>query len=104
MAALGDYYVNDAFSAAHRAHSSTVGITKLLPSFAGRAMERELKALEQALEIRSDPLPRWWAGPRFLPSWQCLATWSTKLTTSSSAAAWPILSCSARGRRRQIAL
>ncbi len=49
MAALGDYFVNDAFSAAHRAHSSTVGITKFLASFAGRAMERELKALEQAL-------------------------------------------------------
>ncbi|MCH8615157.1 phosphoglycerate kinase [Sphingomonas sp. SM33] len=49
MAALGDYYVNDAFSAAHRAHSSTEGIAHLLPSFAGRAMEGELKALERAL-------------------------------------------------------
>jgi len=49
MAALGDYYVNDAFSAAHRAHSSTEGVAHLLPSFAGRAMEAELKALEQAL-------------------------------------------------------
>ena len=49
MAALGDYYVNDAFSAAHRAHASTEGVAHLLPSFAGRAMEIELKALEQAL-------------------------------------------------------
>lgn len=49
MAALGDYYVNDAFSSAHRAHASTEGITHLLPSFAGRAMEAELKALSQAL-------------------------------------------------------
>jgi phosphoglycerate kinase len=49
MAALGDYYVNDAFSAAHRAHASTEGIAHLLPGFAGRAMEAELKALEQAL-------------------------------------------------------
>lgn len=49
MAALGDYYVDDAFSAAHRAHASTEGITHFLPSFAGRAMERELKALEKAL-------------------------------------------------------
>ena len=49
MAALGDYYVDDAFSAAHRAHASTEGITHFLPSFAGRAMEAELKALEQAL-------------------------------------------------------
>jgi phosphoglycerate kinase len=49
MAALGDYYVDDAFSAAHRAHASTEGITHHLPSFAGRAMEAELKALERAL-------------------------------------------------------
>jgi phosphoglycerate kinase len=49
MAALGDYYVDDAFSAAHRAHASTEGITHFLPSFAGRAMEAELKALERAL-------------------------------------------------------
>jgi phosphoglycerate kinase len=49
MAALGDYYVNDAFSVSHRAHASTEGITHFLPSFAGRAMEAELKALNQAL-------------------------------------------------------
>jgi phosphoglycerate kinase len=49
IAALGGYYVNDAFSAAHRAHASTEGIARLLPSFAGRAMEAELRALERAL-------------------------------------------------------
>ena len=49
MAALGDYYVNDAFSVSHRAHASTEGITHFLPSFAGRAMEQELKALQRAL-------------------------------------------------------
>ncbi len=49
MAALGDLYVNDAFSAAHRAHASTEGVAHLLPSYAGRAMEAELKALEAAL-------------------------------------------------------
>ena len=49
MAALGDYYVNDAFSVSHRAHASTEGVAHLLPSFAGRAMEAELTALEQAL-------------------------------------------------------
>ena len=49
MAALGDFYVDDAFSTAHRAHSSTEGITHFLPSFAGRAMEAELNALERAL-------------------------------------------------------
>jgi phosphoglycerate kinase len=49
MAALGDYYVDDAFSTAHRAHASTEAITHFLPSFAGRAMEAELNALERAL-------------------------------------------------------
>jgi len=49
MAALGDYYVDDAFSTAHRAHASTEGITHFVPSFAGRAMEAELNALERAL-------------------------------------------------------
>ena len=49
MAALGDYYVDDAFSTAHRAHASTEGITHFLPSFAGRAMQAELTALERAL-------------------------------------------------------
>ncbi len=49
MAALADYYVDDAFSAAHRAHASTEGVTHYLPSFAGRAMEAELNALERAL-------------------------------------------------------
>jgi phosphoglycerate kinase len=49
MAALGDLYVNDAFSAAHRAHASTVGIARLLPHAAGRLMEAELRALDAAL-------------------------------------------------------
>ncbi|MCC5963462.1 MAG: phosphoglycerate kinase [Rhodobacteraceae bacterium] len=49
MAALGDIYVNDAFSAAHRAHASTEGMAHLRPSCAGRLMEAELKALEAAL-------------------------------------------------------
>ncbi|MCL7464812.1 phosphoglycerate kinase [Phaeovulum sp. NW3] len=49
MAALGQVYVNDAFSAAHRAHSSTEGIAHILPAAAGRLMEAELKALESAL-------------------------------------------------------
>jgi len=56
MAALGDYYVNDAFSAAHRAHASTEGIAHFLPSFAGRAMQAELEALEKALENPEAPL------------------------------------------------
>lgn len=49
LAALGDIYVNDAFSAAHRAHASTEALARLLPAAAGRLMEAELKALEAAL-------------------------------------------------------
>jgi len=49
MAALGDFYVDDSFSTAHRAHASTEGVTHFLRSYAGRAMEAELKALERAL-------------------------------------------------------
>ncbi len=49
LAANGDLYVNDAFSAAHRAHASTEGIARLLPAFAGRTMEEELSALEKGL-------------------------------------------------------
>jgi phosphoglycerate kinase len=49
LAALGDAYVNDAFSAAHRAHASTEGVAHLLPAFAGRLMQAELEALEKAL-------------------------------------------------------
>jgi phosphoglycerate kinase len=56
MAALGDFYVNDAFSAAHRAHVSTEGLARLLPAFAGRSMEAELKALESALGTPERPV------------------------------------------------
>ena len=49
LAALGGAYVNDAFSASHRAHASTEGLARLLPAGAGRLMEAELKALDAAL-------------------------------------------------------
>ena len=49
LAALGDIYVNDAFSAAHRAHASTEGVAHLLPADAGESMKRELQALDAAL-------------------------------------------------------
>jgi phosphoglycerate kinase len=56
LAGLGDIFVNDAFSAAHRAHSSTEGIAHLIPAYAGRAMEAELRALEAALEKPKRPM------------------------------------------------
>ncbi len=56
LAELGEIYVNDAFSAAHRAHASTEGIARLLPSAAGRGMQAELDALGKALGNPARPL------------------------------------------------
>jgi phosphoglycerate kinase len=56
LAALGDLWVNDAFSAAHRAHASTEGIGHKLPAFAGRTMQAELEALAKALEAPKKPV------------------------------------------------
>ncbi len=56
LAALGDIYVNDAFSTAHRAHASTEAVAKLLPSAAGRLMQAELEALGKALEKPEKPV------------------------------------------------
>jgi phosphoglycerate kinase len=56
LAALGDIWVNDAFSAAHRAHASTEGLGHKLPAYAGRNMQAELDALAKALESPQRPL------------------------------------------------
>ena len=56
LAALGDIYVNDAFSAAHRAHASTEGLAHLLPAYAGRQMQAELEALSAALDNPKKPV------------------------------------------------
>lgn len=56
LAALGDLYVNDAFSAAHRAHASTEGVTHHLPSYAGLALQREIDHLVAALESPKRPV------------------------------------------------
>ncbi|MXO71645.1 phosphoglycerate kinase [Alteraurantiacibacter buctensis] len=56
IAANGDFYVNDAFSAAHRAHATTEGLAHLLPAYAGRSMEAELKALDAALGKPQTPV------------------------------------------------
>jgi phosphoglycerate kinase len=56
LARLADVYVNDAFSAAHRAHASTEGVARLLPSYAGRLMQAELEALDPALGNPSRPV------------------------------------------------
>jgi phosphoglycerate kinase len=56
LAKLGDIWVNDAFSAAHRAHASTEGLGHLLPAYAGRTMQAELDALAKALEAPTRPV------------------------------------------------
>jgi phosphoglycerate kinase len=56
LAVLADVYVNDAFSAAHRAHASTEGVARLLPAYAGRLMQAELEALEAVLGHPNRPL------------------------------------------------
>jgi phosphoglycerate kinase len=56
LAKLGDIWVNDAFSAAHRAHASTEGLGHRLPAYAGRTMQAELNALEKALEAPQKPV------------------------------------------------
>jgi phosphoglycerate kinase len=67
LASLADIYVNDAFGTAHRAHASTEGITKYLPSVAGLLLEKELEYLGQAVSnpARSrPPMPMRWAAWR----------------------------------------
>ena len=56
LSKLGDIFVNDAFSTSHRAHASTEGITKFLPSYAGRLMQAELDALSSALSTPEKPV------------------------------------------------
>jgi len=56
LAHCGDYFVNDAFSAAHRAHASTEGLAHKLPAYAGRSMQAELEALTKALEAPQRPV------------------------------------------------
>jgi len=90
MAALGDVFVNDAFSAAHRAHSSTEGLARLLPAAAGRLMEAELRALEAALASFTLPISTK-ANPfeRSDPGWVTIAAsttvpWAEKSAERSS--------------------
>ena len=56
IAGNGDFYVNDAFSAAHRAHATTEGLARVLPAYAGRSMQAELEALDRALGNPQKPV------------------------------------------------
>lgn len=81
LAALGDIYVNDAFSAAHRAHASTEGLAHLLPAAAGRSMEAELEALAIALEAPARPLAAIVGGAKVSTKLDLLANLLDKVDT-----------------------
>ena len=79
LAKLGDIYVNDAFSAAHRAHASTEGLAHKLPAYAGRAMQAELEALEKALEAPEKPVIAIVGGAKVSSKLDLLENLSTKV-------------------------
>lgn len=79
MAALGHIYVNDAFSAAHRAHASTEGLAQLLPACAGRLMEAELKALDAALGNPARPVVAVVGGAKVSTKLELLSNLITKV-------------------------
>ncbi len=79
LAALGQVFVNDAFSAAHRAHASTEGIARLLPSAAGRLMEEELRALDAALGNPQRPVVAVVGGAKVSTKIDLLANLVTKV-------------------------
>ncbi|MDE2240051.1 MAG: phosphoglycerate kinase [Rhodospirillales bacterium] len=79
LAKLADIYVNDAFSVAHRAHASTEGVAKHLPSFAGRLMQAELHALEAALGNPQRPVAAIVAGSKVSTKLELLNNLVTKV-------------------------
>jgi phosphoglycerate kinase len=81
LASLGDIYVNDAFSAAHRAHASTEGVAHLLPALAGRAMQAELDALDRALSEPERPLAAVIGGAKISTKLDLLGALSAKVDT-----------------------
>ena len=79
LAKLGDIYVNDAFSAAHRAHASTEGLAHKLPAYAGRTMQAELEALGQALEDPTRPVAAIVGGAKVSTKLELLGNLSKKV-------------------------
>ncbi len=79
LAANGDLYVNDAFSAAHRAHGSTEALARLLPHAAGRLMEEELTALDKALETPAHPAAAFVGGAKISTKLDLLGNLSAKV-------------------------
>ena len=79
LAKLGNLYVNDAFSAAHRAHASTEGLAHVLPAFAGRGMQAELEALTEALETPNRPVAAIVGGAKVSTKLELLGNLSKKV-------------------------
>ena len=79
LATLGDLFVNDAFSAAHRAHASTEGLAHLLPAYAGRGMQAELDALTLALETPKRPVAAIVGGAKVSTKLELLGNLSRKV-------------------------
>jgi phosphoglycerate kinase len=79
LAKLGDLWVNDAFSAAHRAHASTEGLGRHLPAYAGRSMQAELDALQKALETPQRPVAAIVGGAKISTKLDLLGNLMTKV-------------------------
>jgi phosphoglycerate kinase len=81
LAQLGDLYVDDAFSVAHRAHASVEAVAHLLPAYAGRAMQAELEALEKALEAPQRPVAAIVGGAKISTKLELLGNLLAKVDT-----------------------
>jgi phosphoglycerate kinase len=81
LAQLGDVYVDDAFSVAHRAHASVEAIARILPAYAGRAMQEELEALERALHSPERPVVAIVGGAKISTKLDLLGNLITKVET-----------------------
>lgn len=79
LAALGDLYVNDAFSAAHRAHASVSALARLLPAAAGRLMQEELQHLERVLETPERPLVAITGGAKVSTKFELIGSLTAKV-------------------------
>ena len=79
LASLGDIYVNDAFSAAHRAHASTEGLARKLPAFAGRSMQMEIETLSRVLENPERPVAAIVGGAKISTKLELLGNLLTKV-------------------------
>ncbi len=97
LAALADLYVNDAFSAAHRAHASTEGVAHLLPAYAGRLMQAELEALHAALGNPRRPVMAIVGGAKVSTKLELLGNLVTKVNVLTIGGAMANTFLAARG-------